>query len=155
MWNDVQWCETSGCTRAPKLTGKCEIKYSFPVVRTDGRCTVTWLPNFLGWVDLLSYEDPPMRARFARTWSSVIKTTRLSVTTWKRWLCKTTKWQQPPTEGLLQPWVNVSLLGFIRQVNSKLNMRIRFSLSHNLLNGLKLDTHQPKHVISRISIKKG
>ena len=23
--------------------------------RTDGRCTVTWLPNFLGWVDLLSY----------------------------------------------------------------------------------------------------
>ena len=22
-----------------------------PVVRTDGRCTVTWLPNFLGWVD--------------------------------------------------------------------------------------------------------
>ena len=21
-----------------------------PVVRTDGRCTVTWLPNFLGWV---------------------------------------------------------------------------------------------------------
>ena len=29
-----------------------------PVVRTDGRalgrCTVTWLPNFLGWVHLLS-----------------------------------------------------------------------------------------------------
>ena len=29
-----------------------------PAVRTDeralGRCTVTWLPNFLGWVDLLS-----------------------------------------------------------------------------------------------------
>ena len=24
---------------------------SMPVVRTDGRCTVTWLPNFLGWVD--------------------------------------------------------------------------------------------------------
>ena len=22
-----------------------------PVVRTDGRCTVTWLPNVLGWVD--------------------------------------------------------------------------------------------------------
>ena len=22
-----------------------------PVVRTDDRCTVTWLPNFLGWVD--------------------------------------------------------------------------------------------------------
>ena len=35
-------------------------------------------------------------------------------------------------------------------IYSKLNMRIRFSLSHNLLNGLKLDTLQPKHVISRI-----
>ena len=58
-------------------------------------------------------------------------------------------------QRLLQPWVNISLLGFIRQAYSKLNMRIRFSLSHNLLNGLKLDTHQPKHVISRISIKKG
>ena len=23
-----------------------------------GRCTVTWLPNFLGWVDLLSYGAP-------------------------------------------------------------------------------------------------
>ena len=38
-----------------------------PVVRTDGqslvRCTVTWLPNFLGWVDLLSYGAPHARAR--------------------------------------------------------------------------------------------
>ena len=36
-----------------------ESKHRFPVVRTDGRslgrCTVTWLLNFLGWVDLLSY----------------------------------------------------------------------------------------------------
>ena len=40
-------------------------------------------------------------------------------------------------------------------IYSKLNMRIRFSLLHNLLNGLKLDTLQPKHVISRIAIKKG
>ena len=40
-----------------------------PVVRTDGRagwgrCTVTWLPNFLGWVDLLTHGAP--QARFAR-----------------------------------------------------------------------------------------
>ena len=29
-----------------------ELFYSgMPVMRTDGRCTVTWLPNFLGWVD--------------------------------------------------------------------------------------------------------
>ena len=35
---------------------------SVPVVRTDGRsvgqCMVTWLPNVLGWVDLLSYGVP-------------------------------------------------------------------------------------------------
>ena len=30
-----------------------------------GRCTVTLLPNFLGWVDLLSYGAPK------RAWSSV------------------------------------------------------------------------------------
>ena len=45
-----------------------------PVVRTDGR-TVTWLPNFLGWVDYhisLAMGLRP-RARFARRWSSAIK----------------------------------------------------------------------------------
>ena len=36
------------------------------MVQTDGQravgwCTVTWLPNFLGWVDLLSYGAPPTR----------------------------------------------------------------------------------------------
>ena len=44
-----------------------------PVVRTDGR-TVTWLPNFLGWVDYhisLAMLLRP-RARFARGWSSAI-----------------------------------------------------------------------------------
>ena len=51
-----------------------------PVVRTDGRsldrslarCTVTWLPNFLGWVDYhisLAMGLCP-RTRFARGWSS-------------------------------------------------------------------------------------
>ena len=46
----------------------------FPVVRTGGRaggrCMVTWLPNFLGWVDLLTHGAP--QARFARQ-SSAIK----------------------------------------------------------------------------------
>ena len=31
--------------------------------RSVGRCTVTWLPNFLGWVDLLSY-GAPLRSNF-------------------------------------------------------------------------------------------
>ena len=43
---------------------------SFPVVRTDGRCTVKRLPNFLGWVDLLTHCAP--QVHFARQ-SSVIK----------------------------------------------------------------------------------
>ena len=32
------------------------------MVRTDARCTVTWLSNFLGWVDLLSYRLRPRAA---------------------------------------------------------------------------------------------
>ena len=33
------------------------------VVRTDGgRWTITWLPNFLGWVDLLTHGAPLARA---------------------------------------------------------------------------------------------
>ena len=38
---------------APKLARKCESKQWFPFGadgRSLGRCTVTWLPNFLGWV---------------------------------------------------------------------------------------------------------
>ena len=34
--------------------------------RSFVRCTVTWLPNFLGWGDYLSYGASPTRARSAR-----------------------------------------------------------------------------------------
>ena len=51
---------------APKLARKYEIEHWCPVVRTDGRCTVTWLPNFLGWIDFLSHGAPPTRALRAR-----------------------------------------------------------------------------------------
>ena len=37
-----------------------------PVVRMDGRCTVTWLPNFLEWVDLLTHDATLARASHAR-----------------------------------------------------------------------------------------
>ena len=51
------------------------LNIGFHVVRTDGRkdgrCTVTWLPNFLGWIDFLSYGAPLARASGA--WSSVKK----------------------------------------------------------------------------------
>ena len=47
---------------APKLARKCESKHWFPcgaVGQPAGsRCTVTWLPNFLGWVDLLTHGAP-------------------------------------------------------------------------------------------------
>ena len=70
------WCAIcvqyqSSC--APKLARKCEIEHWLPCGadgRAGGRCTVTWLPNFLGWVDLLTHGAP--QARFARQSSANI-----------------------------------------------------------------------------------
>ena len=53
-WSQLQY--QFSC--APSL----RLNIGFPVMRTDGRCTVTWLPNFLGWLDLLSYGAPLARA---------------------------------------------------------------------------------------------
>ena len=73
------WCAIcvqyqSSC--APKLARKCEIEHWFPCGADGragcGRCTVTWLPNFLGWVDLRSYGA--LLARALRAWSSAIIT---------------------------------------------------------------------------------
>ena len=59
---------------ATKLAGKCEIEQWFSCGADGragcGRCTVTWLPNFLGWVDLLTHGAP--QARFARQSSANI-----------------------------------------------------------------------------------
>ena len=43
--------------------------------RSLARCTATWLPNFLGWVDYHSSLAMGLcpRARFARGWSSAIR----------------------------------------------------------------------------------
>ena len=60
---------------APKLARKCESKHWFPCGAygsSVARCTVLWIPNFLGWVDLLSYKAPPMHGASRRTWSSAI-----------------------------------------------------------------------------------
>ena len=57
---------------APKLARKCEIEHWLPCgadERSFVRCTVTWLPNFLGWVDLLTHGAP--HARFARQSSAI------------------------------------------------------------------------------------
>ena len=39
----------------PNSLESVRLNIGSPMVRTDGWCTVTWLPTFLGWVDLLSY----------------------------------------------------------------------------------------------------
>ena len=65
----------SDCSWAPKLARKCEIKHRFPFGAKDGhwvaRCAVTWLPNFLGWVDYLS-DGAPLKKK--RSLSSLKKT---------------------------------------------------------------------------------
>ena len=43
----------------PNSLESVRLKIGFPVVRrTRGLCRITWLPNFLGWVDLLTYGAP-------------------------------------------------------------------------------------------------
>ena len=73
------WCAIcvqyeSSC--APKLARKCEIENWLPCGADEraagGRCTVTWLPNFLEWVDLLTHGA--LQARFARQSSANILT---------------------------------------------------------------------------------
>ena len=70
---------------APKIAKSVRVNIGCPVVRTDGRsavggrCTVTWLPNFLGWVDLLSYGAAPTRARGAPLWHEKWKHWKLNV----------------------------------------------------------------------------
>ena len=58
---------------APKLARKCEIEHWCSCGedgRAGGWCTITWLPNFLGWIDLLSYGA--LLAYASRAWSSAI-----------------------------------------------------------------------------------
>ena len=55
---DVQYVYNISFPVLPNLPESVRLNIGMPVVRTDGcsfiRCTVTWLPNFLGWVDLLT-----------------------------------------------------------------------------------------------------
>ena len=61
---------------APKLARKCERKHWFPVVRTDGRAyghVITKFSRMGRLPHFLSYGAPSTRARFARGWSSAIR----------------------------------------------------------------------------------
>ena len=78
------WCAIcvqyqSSC--APKRLESVRLNIGWPVVRTDGRaaggrCTVTWLPNVPGWVDLLTQGAP--QARFAPQSSAISSCLTLS-----------------------------------------------------------------------------
>ena len=69
------WCAISGL---PKKRECVRVNIGMPVVRTDGlsggravsRCTVTWLPNFLGWVVYFIFL--PMLLRSANVKSLII-----------------------------------------------------------------------------------
>ena len=56
--------------QAPKLARKSEIKHWYSCGakcgRSGGGCTVTWLPDFLGWIDFLSYGAPLKIQNWAR-----------------------------------------------------------------------------------------
>ena len=72
------WCAIHVCNISlpvfPNWLESVRVKHWFPCGadgRAGGRCTVTWLPNFLGWVDLLTHGAP--QARFARQSSAIIK----------------------------------------------------------------------------------
>ena len=58
MWNGLSW--------APKVATKCESEHWYACGangRSAGsRFRVTWLPNFLGWVDLLTHSALLARA---------------------------------------------------------------------------------------------
>ena len=76
---DVQ----SAFSWAPKVARKCESKHWYACGAdgraAGGRCTVTWLPNFLGWVDLLTLGAP--QARFACQSSAINFGTPFTVVT--------------------------------------------------------------------------
>ena len=71
------WCAIYVCNISlpvlPNWLESVRIKHWFPCGADGragwGRCTVTWLPNFLGWVDLLTHGAP--QARFARQSSAI------------------------------------------------------------------------------------
>ena len=83
-----QLITTSTCNirlQSPKLARKCEVKHWYACGadgRSGRRYTVPWLPNFLGWIDFLSYG--------ASNWArDQIKYQRKTLkTTWPQWIEK-------------------------------------------------------------------
>ena len=69
-WSKHECIRTISGRRLPNMLESVRLKIGMPVGwtdrRSDGRCKVTWLPNFLGWVDCLSYGAPLKIQNWAR-----------------------------------------------------------------------------------------
>ena len=78
VWFFERWIRGKKIAQSFLSTAKFMTKYSLErflsiYCRSGGRCTVTWLPNFLEWVDSVSHGAPPMRFCIAcrRIWGCV------------------------------------------------------------------------------------
>ena len=98
-----------------------------PVVRTDGRsggrCTVTWLPNFLGWIDFLKlwgFELSP--------WSN-----KISAQNFKHYVTSVDRKMSPQihsgNDGQRILYFDSFQLTFIRKANIRIN-RLRVWVRH-------------------------
>ena len=110
-----------------------------PVVRTDGRlggravdrCTVTWLPNFLAWVDYFIFLPLVLRWRTSRA--------RASLSSYKRRFRTTKKMDRHITWNIMwrsdgfpiSDWVSLDVFTFL---NSGCVTRCALAWPHILLN---------------------
>ena len=94
----------------------------FARVSSGSRCTVTLLPNFLGWIDFLGYG--------ASNWArDQIKYQRKTLkTTWPQWI---EKWARDTVRWWLSAYTLVWQLpiNFIRMANIRIN-RLRLWVRH-------------------------
>ena len=110
-----------------------------PVVRTDGRlggravdrCTVTWLPNFLAWVDYFIFLPLVLRWRTSRARASLSSYKRRFRTTKKmdRHITWNVMWR---SDGFpISDWASLDVFAFL---NSGCVTRCALAWPHILLN---------------------
>ena len=134
---DVQ----SASSWPPKVVRKCESKHWFSFCedgrRSVGRCTVTWLANFLGWVDLLSYKVPDtviiiqLNRRFSHVPHLIREVTAL------RWRSESTKFDSFKLNTTL---LNLRLKQSKILLRFKIWFRSRISHVSNIMHLLIIET---------------
>ena len=99
--------------------------------RAVGRCTVTWLPNFLGWVDYFIFlpKVPRWRASRARALLSSYKRRFKTTTKMDRHITWNVIWR---SDGFsISDWVSLNVFAFL---NSGCVTRCALAWPHILLN---------------------